>query len=492
MCYNPLMTTSLQIRAKALLELKRRENLNLDPIEWITSNFYIPELKGPIELYPYQIAALREACRVDDAGKFIYNVVVWSDIKKSAKSCIAAAIALYRAIYTGWGSIKVVANDLKQADSRVAFYLRRAITLNPDLDTVRQSGYTTSFPNNSTIEAIPIDPAGEAGGNDDLIIFSELWAAKHKAMIQMWTEMTLSPTKFGYSQRWVETYAGYEGESPILEQLYRKGVMEGDQLDLSYDGHNLANLEVYANEDMLCLWNTTPRLPWQTNEYYASEEKVLVPNEFNRVHRNQWGSSTEKFVQMVWWDACQELLPSLGKKESAIIGMDAAKGSSSQSYVADCFSIVLVTRHPSRPKDVAVRYCGIWQPAKGALLDFAPIEAELMRLCQEFSVIEVAYDPHQLHDMATRLGHQQWSLFKEFKQGIDRLQADKALQDLIIGKRISHDGNPLLRSHIDNANAKTAPGDKKGIRLEKRSDVHKIDAAVALSMAAARILYYNL
>ena len=40
-----------------------------------------------------------------------------------------------------------------------------------------ERNYKTSLPNNTIIEAIPIDPAGEAGGNDDLIIFSELWAA---------------------------------------------------------------------------------------------------------------------------------------------------------------------------------------------------------------------------------------------------------------------------------------------------------------------------
>jgi len=484
---------SVQLQAQLILEYRRRQRLDqIDPVKWITTNFYIPELKGPIELYPYQIAALKEACRTDDDGKFIYNIIVWSDIKKSAKSCIAAAIALYRALHIEWGSIKIVANDLKQADSRVAYYLRRAINLNPNIYNIKQRGYTISFPNNSAIEAIPIDPAGESGGNDDLIVFSELWAAKHKSMQQMWTEMTLSPTKFGYSQRWVETYAGYEGESPILEQLYQSGAKEGDQIDLSYDDNDLSDLEIYANGDLLCLWNTHPRLPWQTSAYYASEERVLAQNEFRRVHRNEWGSSTEKFVQMVWWDACQEQLPPLQKGQQAIIGMDAAKGSQSESYTADCFSIVLVTRHPDRSNEIAVRYCGIWQPAKGQLLDFGPIEDELKKLCREYSVLEVAYDPHQLHDMAMRLNKQQFALFKEFKQGHDRLKADKGLQDLIVNKRIAHDGNPLLRKHIDNANAKTEPGEKKGIRLEKRSEKHKIDSAVALSMASARCLYYNL
>jgi phage terminase large subunit-like protein len=92
--------------------------------------------------------------------------------------------------------------------------------------------------------------------------------------------------------------------------------------------------------------------------------------------------------------------------------------------------------------------------------------------------------------MAMRLKSAGVANFKEFKQGIDRLKSDKQLQDLIIGRRIAHDGNPLLRQHIDNANIKKAGTD--GIRLIKRSTSLKIDAAVCASMAASRILYYNL
>jgi phage terminase large subunit-like protein len=457
--------------------------------DWAQRCFYIPELKGPIVLYPYQQQVLREAARRDDEGQYIYNTVVWGDIKKSAKSTIAAVVALYRGLSTRWGSIKIVANDLKQADSRVAYYLRRAVSLNPQMASdIKQVQYKTTLPNKTTIEAIPIDPGGEAGGNDDLIIFSELWAAKHKAISQMWTEMTLSPTKFGHSQRWIETYAGYTGESPILEQLYERCVKNGQRLD--------SDLELYANGSTLCLWNTTPRLPWQTQEYYNSEQEILLPSEFRRVHRNEWGSGTEKFVNIVWWDNCQEQLPPLTGRESVVLALDAAKGSESVGYIADTFSVVGVTRHPGRPKDVAVRYCGIWQPDQGQLLDFDPIENEIKRLCKEYNVVEVTYDPTQLHYLCNNhLGKMGLTLFKEFSQGPDRIKADKQLQTLITNRRIAHDGNPLLRQHIDNASVKKygdGTSSEDGVRVIKAASNKKVDAAVALSMAASRILYYNI
>ena len=464
-----------------------------NPIDWIQSEFYIPELNGPIQLYPYQIAALRESQAKDDNGDFKYSLVVWGDIKKSAKSSVAAAMALYRAFHVKWGSVKIIANDLKQADSRVAFYLRRAIELNPRMTNIKQANYKTTLPNHTTIEAIPIDPSGEAGGNDDMIVFSELWAAKHKALEQMWSEMTLSPMKFGKSQRWVETYAGFSGESPILERLYERGI-KGEKLDLSFTDehgvyHDLSDLGVYRDGGMLMLWNTVPRLPWQTKAYYDEEESVLLPTEFQRLHRNKWIGSVSKFVEKIWWDSCLELLPSLDNREPCILALDAATGGESTAP-ADCFAAVLVTRHPTRRDNIAIRYCGIWQADKGQLLDYKPIETEIRRLLDTFSIVEVPYDKTELHYMMSRLRQDGSANAKAFSQAGDRLVADKQLRDLIIGKKITHDGNPLLAQHIDNANV--VNHSKDGIRLVKRSPERKIDAVVALSMACHRCLYFNL
>lgn len=198
----------------------------------------------------------------------------------------------------------------------------------------------------------------------------------------------------------------------------------------------------------------------------------------------------EKFVNLVWWDSCKEATRPMTRSEPAIIALDAATGSENPGYTADCFAMVMVTRHPERKQDIMVRYCGIWQATAGQLLDFAPIEAELRRLCSQFAVVEVCYDPHQLHDMGMRLRSQQVGNIKPFSQQKDRLLADKQLQDIIMARRIAHDGNPLLRQHIDNADIKKHGED--GIRLVKRSTSQKIDAAVALSMAVSRCLYYNL
>jgi len=446
------------------------------PVDWIHKHFWIPELKGPMILEPYHQLALNEATRKNPDGTYVYSTVVWGDVKKSIKSCIAAAQALHRGFGLDWGSVIVVANDLKGADSRVGYYMRRALTLNPMMRAVCQvRNYKIDLPNHSFIESVAIDPTGEAGSNADLIIFSELWGAHEEAQKRMWTEMTLPPNKFGYSQRWVETYAGYSGESELLEQLYDQGVKQGRVLDLGMPG-----LECYANDAarLFVMWNTHPRCPWQTPEYYAQEAAVLPPNEFRRVHQNQWVSSTESFVPYEWWDSCAGRLPALEEDEPMIFALDAGVSS-------DCFAIVGVTRRGTK---VFVRYARAWVPRLGMKLDFAPIEEEIRTLAKRYNVIEWAYDEYQLHDMAKRLTRDAVGWFRPFSQARDRQVADKNLYDLIRERRILHPNNPELNDHIRNANAET---DREKMRLVKRSELLKIDLAVALSMAASEGVRLN-
>ena len=459
-------------------------------IQWIQSEFYIPERRleqnPAMQLAPYQRAVLREANRRDKAGKFVYDTVIWSDLKKSIKSSIAAAVILYRALCTPYGSFKVVANDLKQADSRVFYYIKRAIDLNPNL---RGGAFIQNYrnrivlDNKAVIEAIPVDPKGEAGGNDDMIEWTELHAAKGTAHLSMWTEMTLSPTKHGYSQRWIDTYAGYRDESPLLQPLYDELVKPENLITLD-DPDAQADLELYAQGRVLCLWNTKPRLKWQTEEYYASEAAALAPQEFKRIHRNEWGSSTEKFVPMEWWDACKRALPPMDKYRELAVTMDAA-------ISGDCFGILAVSRHGDA---IAPRYARIWTPPPHGKIDYEADdgpEAYIKWLCRDFNVVIVAYDEYQLHEMVTRLSNKNIAYFEKFSQDAPRAIADKQLYDMIRDRRVWHDGTlDDLTTHIRNANGKIEGKNKEVMRIVKRSENLKIDLAVCLSMAANKGLEY--
>lgn len=385
----------------------------------------------------------------------------------------------------------VVANDLKQADSRVAHYIRRAIQLNPKLNSrYKINGYRITSPNGSFIEAIPIDPSGEAGGNADQITWSELWGSNERAKEDMWTEQTIPPNKYGRAFRLIESYAGFMEESKLLYSLYELGVKQGHLLwpDKLYDVTDgvPTPLELYVNESagMLCLWNTQPRCPWQTKEYYRSEEQILPPNQFRRIHRNQWVSSEEQFVPPEWWASCKHTAnewPEYDKsRQSMVIGLDAGVSD-------DNFGLWMGCRHPQIPDTTLIVYHKKWMPPNGGKIDFYGTEEDpgpervVEKLCKEYNVVCVTYDPTQLHDMTTRLAKKGIAWFKPFNQGQDRLIADGQYRDMIRERRIWHRGEPDLEEHINNSNAQVDSEERK-IRIVKRSEKLKIDLTVAGSM----------
>jgi len=197
---------------------------------------------------------------------------------------------------------------------------------------------------------------------------------------------------------------------------------------------------------------------------------------------------------MVWWDRCRADLPPLDAAEPLVLAVDAASGRDMSA--SDCFGIVGVTRHPSRRADaVAVRFVQAWQAAPGDIIDFQGTETDpgpelvLRRLHRDFNVICTVYDPTQLSDMSGRLRKERVGWLEKFGQN-GRIGADTDLLHLIQERRVAHDGNPLLRQHIANADRKV---DSDGrLRIVKREDALKIDLAICLSMAAHICLYLNL
>lgn len=458
--------------------------------DWITSNFWIPELRGPLWLAPYQKEFMDTALEKDAESNYCNSLILWSDLKKSAKSSIAAAVALRRAFQLDWGSIKVVASDLKQAQSRSYFYIIRSLRLNPQTKEMLERGeikvtrYTIDlFFNNTKIEAIPCEPKGEAGGNDDMILFTELWTYMHPTHEVMWSEMQIPPNKYGRAFRWVESYAGYTGESVILERLYDYTVREENRLPDMI-------APVYKTENSIAMWNTTPRLPWQTQEYYRDASRQLSPEEFRRVHKNEWVGSVNRFVPEQWWFDCYEDRTRTTGKESVVIGVDAAYASE-----GDCFAVVVVGKHPTDDDKRAVKEVKVWRAGRGGQLPFKDVKDEtnprypygyIADVAKRYNVLEVAYDPDQLKLMALEQNRKRIAFWKEFNQMTGRRVADNELFAAIQNRTISHHDDMTLNEHIRNAGR-----DSKG-RLVKLANERKIDAAVALSMAHSRSRYYRM
>lgn len=467
-----------------------------DPVYWAERNFHIEDRSdpdtgeelgpGPIVLAPHQRRVVRAALERDSQGRFLWSTIVYSAPKKSGKTRIAAMVAAWLAWRSGqYSEVYCLANDGKQSADRVLAAIKKAISLGGlewrDIKT------RIELPSGSFIEAIPVDPTGEAGANPTGTFWSEMWGFRLSAKERLWTEMTIPPTRHGRAIRWVESYAGYTGESPVLEQLYDQGVNEGKPHP------DFPGLPVYVNERarLFCYWDTEPRMAWQTDGYYQAEAALLTEGEFQRIHRNTWVASESEAIPVEQWDRCLDpTLPAgIHPQTPLVIGLDAAVS-------GDCTALVAISRHPNRHSDLAIRGVVVWTPPKGGQLDYTEtIEAAVRRWTERYNVTCITYDPYQLHKMATDLRKEGLGWFLEFNQGKQRAVADKQFYDLVMSRRIVHSGDPTLREHVRNAAAKMVgqgTGDERNLRFVKKANQLKIDALVAASMAAYHALRLNL
>lgn len=431
--------------------------------------FFIPETRRPIVLEPHQKRILRDIFTVDGDGRFPYETIVYSAPKKSGKTTISALIALWFALtQEAPNEIYCCANDFEQSVGRVFKTICTAIRLNPYLrSAVTITKNEILFKATGTsITALPSDYAGAAGSNHGLTCWDELWGYISESSRRLWDELTPVPTRKN-SLRLVTTYAGWEGESDLLWELYRQG-MKGKPL--------YADLPVKTDGRLYFYWDHTPRMPWQISAYYNQQRKDLRPNAYLRLHENQWTTNEEAFIDLEWWDSSidKEHHPLLTSDTPLFVAVDAAVKRDSAAVVATYFDF-------GKSKVVLARH-RIWQPTPSEPLDLEnTMEAYLLSMYENYPLAVVRYDPFQFHRSAMTLKTNGLPM-EEFAQTVSNLTAmGQNLFELIKHQNIVLYADEELRKAASQA---VAIESSRGWRIAKEKTSHKIDVIVALAMSA--------
>lgn len=474
-----------------------------DLFDWASEKFYIVETKRPIVLQPVQVAVLTEFFRQDPmTGKFIYSTALYSTIKKSGKTTIAAlAMQWATECWGDYGEIYHMGNKLGQAKERGFKIVRRAVELSPYVDDWEITATRlTHRPTHSFIAALPVSAAGEAGANSRFTGWTELHGYTHEEEERMWSEMQPVPTQ-PLSYRFVESYAGYDGESTILQNQWHKAKPPEDPE--RYRIHD--EYPIYANPDdgwvaYIDQGVEARRMPWQTPDYYRKAEREELPHEFKRIHLNEWVTSRAALINVALWDRLEgTIVLDEPARTDVVLAADA-------SVSGDCTALAVVAYVPAGGEDeqdqVRVIKTFIWEP-DGEKLDYHETLKPAIEECfATYRVIGVAYDEYQLHDFMTQMSKspdyaqyargedERKAFWYAFPQGSERLKSDTALLKRIQSERLVHDGDPRVRQHVQNADAKASG--TKAIRIVKRGTTTPVDAIVAISMGAWRAHYlYN-
>ena len=437
-----------------------------DPIAFVEHVLCNPETGRPFVLSEAERWFLKFAFTLDERGRLKYPELVFGAIKKSGKTTLAAIVMLTMILLYGGRFAEgfCVANDLEQAQSRVFAIVKRIIEASPLLRAIAKltADRVTFLGLDATIIAIASDAASAAGANPVITTFDELWGYVSERSRRLWDEMITSPAR-RISCRLTVSYAGFSGESVLLEELHKRGMA------LPEVGPSL-----HAGDGMLFAWHTEPIAPWQDEAWLAEMRRSMRPSAYARMICNEFVSAESQFVDMAAWDAC--VLPTLTPTLDRLpiyVGVDASTKRDSTALVAVTFDkktqVVRLVQHR------------VFTPAPGDPINFeATVEATIIDWRRRFVLRQVLFDPFQMAAVSQRLAKAHVPI-EEYPQTVSNLTAATSnLFDLIQSRSIALYSDAAMRLAVSRA---IIIESSRGWRLDKLKQQHKIDVVVALSMA---------
>lgn len=451
------------------------------PIAWCEGPYgWTGDDGQSITLAPWQRAVLLAWWMLRE----VVTTLAISNVKKTGKTFINAILLCWRWLALP-GEHFAVGNDLDQSAGRQFAMIGEMVRRNPYLSqNVKVTQRTLTFePTGSTLTALAVDAAGNAGANHLTASHTEAWGIQYEGGIRAYEELTPPPgRRYGLpALRIADSYAGFEGESQAWHGLCDRG-LSGSRISDDWPIYQVGGLLLFHIEgdegQARCFRGTQA----EAAEYYAEQKRDLRPNTFTRMHENRRTANESQFVTKEQWQECFSLdvwRYQDGDGRRLVLGADA-------STTRDLTALVGCWFNPGAKRTEAV-YCRVWRPERGLYRGGKPtvdleatISAEVLRLHKLGAVDAVVYDPFQLHSVALTWEKSGIRCI-ELPQTNARIEADQALYDAIIGRTLAHHGDPTLTEHVLNAVAVETP---RGFRLAKEKTSRKIDAAVSLSMAA--------
>ena len=449
------------------------------PVAWAEGPFgwTLPD-GASVTLTPWQCAALLAWWERRETT----STLGISNVKKTGKTFVNAVLTCWRWLAMP-GEHFCIGNDFDQAAGRQFQQIAETVRYNAYLRAnVKVTNRQLVFePTGSTLTALAVDAAGNAGANHLTASHTESWGIIYEASVRAWEELTPPPGRFyGLpALRIADSYAGWEGESETWHKLVDRG-LGGIRVSDDWPIYQAGGLLLFHAEGQEAQERCYRGTAQEAAAYYAEQRESLRPNAYTRLHLNQRTANESQFIPPEVWAACYS--PDVrrwteGDGRRLVLGADA-------STSRDLTALVGCAWNPEAKRVDAV-YCKVWKPERGlfrggkATIDLElTICAEVMRLHGLGAVDSVIYDPYQLHSVALTWERAGVSCV-EMPQTGARVESDQALYDAIMGRTLAHCGDPTLTEHVSNAVAVETP---RGFRLAKEKTSRKIDAAVALSM----------
>ena len=442
----------------------------------------------PLQLRDWQVSLLEHLFARDESGGLLAQTALIGMPRKNGKSALSSsAIGLYSLIAEGIDGGEVVAVAAEKEQARIVFGEAKRMVESSELSELVTVYKDSLFvpDTNSVFRVVSAEAYSKEGLNPSRVIMDELHAHKNRDLFDVFSLAMGNRGKI--AQLVAITTAGVKsdmtGKDSIAYTLYQYGkkVASGEIVDPSFF---MAWWEAPADADYRdpAVWEmANPGFDdLVSREDFESAVRRTPEPEFRTKRLNQWVSSAEAWLPAGAWAAREDVVNIDGKQ--IILAVDG-------SFSGDSTVIVGCTV-PTGDELPHVFLVKAWEKdldldGEDWRVDIADVEATVLEFCASHDVREVVFDPFRWARTMQSLDDHGLPVV-EFPQSPSRMiRACAKLYDAVTGDGLTHDGNPTLARHFDNAIVKMTPAGPH-VKKDSRNSPRKIDAAVSAIMAHDR------
>lgn len=433
-----------------------------------------------------------------------YREVLLLVPRKNGKSALAAAIGLYMLCADGEYGAEVYTGATSEKQAKEVFTPAQIMArMNPAMTSHFGIDVNASniciLQNGSKMEPIIGNPPD--GSSPSCAIADEVHEHKDSRLID--TMITGMGAREQPMMLYITT-AGDNISGPCYQlqleaQKVLEGVAENDSLIAFVygidQGDDWGDIEV--------LKKANPNFGVSVSEDFLlsrlqdAKNNARKQSTFLTKHLNVWVGSRDAFYNVDKWNQCADKI-----KLSDYFGMPIYIGLDLASRVDIAALEILIP-----VEDDYVRFGKYYLPeaavesgnemytawaregwltiTDGEIIDFNEIKDDILELCTQFEVRELAYDPFQATMLITELMAEGVPVVEMRPTVLNFSEPMKSLDALIRAKKIKHNHDPVQTWMISNVVAKEDA--KENVYPRKERAENKIDGVIALLMALGRL-----
>ncbi len=429
--------------------------------------------------------------------------------RKNGKTETGAPVALYLLFADDEPGAQVysAAGDRMQAGlvyNAATPMVRQAQALDSRAKIIDSQKRIAVISTGSYYQVLSAEAYSKHGLNAHGILFDELHTQPNR---DLWDVLTTSTGARRQPMIFVMTTAGYD-RNTIGWEIHdyackvKDGIIEDPTfLSVIYAAPDDAD---WTNEDVWKACNPALGAFRSLDEMRTlckrAQETPALEMTFRRLYLNQWVNSAERWLPIEKWDASDgavDLEALKGRPCYAGLDLSATTDLTALTLVFPGEETYDVLVHYWIPEETAtekerkdrVPY-RLWSRqghitmTPGNVIDYGYIRETLKKYRELYDVKEIAFDRWGATKLSQDLTEDGF-LMVPFGQGFASMSAPtKELMNLVLGKKIRHGGNPVLRWNVDNLVVDQDPAGN--LKPDKARATQRIDGAVALIMAIDR------